>query len=312
MTTPLDIVSGALRSIGALESGETPDADAANDAFTLLNDMLAEWSNSGMLVHYSSEIVFPLSNNLKDYTIGPGGSMSAVFTGSIAGTVLTVTGLTSGSLALGQTLSGAGITAGTQITSFATGAGGVAGAVGTYKVSTSQTVGPIAITASYQRPLRINSGFVRVNTLDYPMAPLNIETYELVGLKTLNSSWPKAWYYQPSVPLGNITFWPVPNAACEVHLFADTVLGQFNTLSDVIQLPQGYNLALRYNLAVLLTPEYGRSAQGAMQLILKLAAEGKGLIKRTNMQPQPKVQFDPMLVQNQRTDASWIMSGGFR
>lgn len=45
MTTLLDIVKGALRSVGALESGETPDADSANDAFVLLNDIVRDWQN---------------------------------------------------------------------------------------------------------------------------------------------------------------------------------------------------------------------------------------------------------------------------
>jgi hypothetical protein len=63
---------------------------------------------------------------------------SVAITGSISDTTLTVTvppadGV---SLQLGQTLSGAGITAGTEITQFLTGTGGV----GTYAVSTSQTV----------------------------------------------------------------------------------------------------------------------------------------------------------------------------
>lgn len=313
MTTPLDIVSGALRSIGALESGETPDADAANDAFVLLNDMVAEWSNSGMLLSYKTGIIFPLVTNTSSYTIGPGGTMAAVFTGSISGTTLTITAITSGSIALGQTLVGAGITAGTQISSFLTGAGGAsATGLGTYKVNTSQTAVSTSITGSYQRPLRIGSGFVRVATLDYPMAPMAIEDYELIGLKSLNGPWPRGFYYRPASPVGTITFWPVPNSACEVHLFADTVLQSFNTLSDVIQLPQGYNLALRYNLAVMLSPEYGRASHDSMELVLKLAADSKGQIRRTNMQPQQKVQFDPMLVNNQRTDAGWIMSGGFR
>ena len=63
---------------------------------------------------------------------------SVAITGSISDTTLTVTvppadGV---SLQLGQTLSGAGITAGTEITGFLTGTGGV----GTYTVSSSQTV----------------------------------------------------------------------------------------------------------------------------------------------------------------------------
>lgn len=312
MTTPLDIVSGALRSIGALESGETPDADAANDAFVLLNDMIAEWANESMLLSYKSSIVYPLTQGTSTYTIGPGGTMGAVFTGSISGTTLTVTSLTSGAIALGQTLSGTGITAGTQISSFLTGAGGVLAAPGTYKVNFSQTVASTTIAGSYPRPLKITSGFSRVATLDYPMAMPALEDYELIGLKTLSGPWPRACYFRASMPVATLTFWPVPNSACEVHLFADLIQPPFNTLADVVQLPQGYNLALRYNLAVLLTPEYGRAAQGAMDLIIELARSSRGKIKRTNMQPQIKAQFDPMLVNNQRTDAGWIMSGGFK
>jgi hypothetical protein len=310
MTTPLDIVSGALRSIGALESGEVPDADAANDAFVLLNDMLATWANSKMMIHYTTDIVFPLVSNLKDYTIGPGGTVGAVITGSISGFTLTVTGITSGSLALGQTLSGAGITAGTQITSFGTGAGGVANGLGTYTLNNSQSVASTTINAYYQRPVRINSAFVRVATLDYPVAVLSIEDYEQIGLKSLNGPWPRALYYQPTMPLGNLTFWPNPSSG-EMHMIADTILGKFNTLSDVIQLPQGYNLAMRYGLSELLSPEYGRSSHESMQMIMKFAADGRALIKRSNMAPQQTSRFDPVLLTHQRNDASWILSGGF-
>lgn len=69
---------------------------------------------------------------------------SAVVTGSISGTTLTVTGVTSGTLAVGQTLSGSGITAGTYITALGTGTGGN----GTYTVSASQTAGSTTVTAT--------------------------------------------------------------------------------------------------------------------------------------------------------------------
>ena len=41
-----------MRSIGALASGETPTAEQTDDAFNMLNDMLAMWSNERMLLHY--------------------------------------------------------------------------------------------------------------------------------------------------------------------------------------------------------------------------------------------------------------------
>lgn len=60
----------------------------------------------------------------------------AVFTGTIATTTLTVSAVTSGTIAIGQTISGDGVSAGTKVTAFLTGTGGT----GTYTVSISQTV----------------------------------------------------------------------------------------------------------------------------------------------------------------------------
>lgn len=64
------------------------------------------------------------------------------FTGSISGTTLTVTAVTSGTIAVGQTISGTGISAGTTITGLGTGTGGT----GTYTVSISQTASSTTIT----------------------------------------------------------------------------------------------------------------------------------------------------------------------
>ena len=67
----------------------------------------------------------------------------AIVTGAIAGTTLTVSAVTSGTLKIGQTIEGSGVTDGTIITAFGTGSGGV----GTYTVSASQTVSSTTIYA---------------------------------------------------------------------------------------------------------------------------------------------------------------------
>ena len=61
---------------------------------------------------------------------------NAVFTGSVSGTTLTVTNVSSGTITANQSLTGVGVTAETVITSLGTGTGGV----GTYNVNISQTV----------------------------------------------------------------------------------------------------------------------------------------------------------------------------
>jgi hypothetical protein len=68
---------------------------------------------------------------------------AAVFTGSISGTALTVTAVTSGILSAGQRVYGAGITSSTFITSIGTTGGGV----GTYTVNNSQTVSSMTMNS---------------------------------------------------------------------------------------------------------------------------------------------------------------------
>jgi hypothetical protein len=68
-------------------------------------------------------------------------------TASISGTTMTVTAVALGALAVGQGISGTGVTPGTTITALGTGTGGT----GTYTVSASQTVGSTTIVAHLPR-----------------------------------------------------------------------------------------------------------------------------------------------------------------
>jgi len=321
MAQPFDIISRALKDIGALEAGETPTPEAAQDAFDMLNDIVDQWSNESMMVSYKTEIIYPISPGVTQYTIGPGGTIGAVFTGSISGNILTVTAIASGAIALGQTLNGSGITDGTTIVAFQSGAGGNINEVGTYTLNISQTVTSTTINSYYQRPLSINSAFVRINTysnnqpitnggLDYPVAILNVEDYEMIGLKTLAGPWPKALYYQPTETLGNIFVWPNPSQG-EMHIFADTLFARYNTINDPIILPQGYSMALRWCLAERLMPMYGKASATQIGMINAYASQAKATIKRTNMKPIQSARFQDAMLSSRQRDAGWILSGGF-
>ena len=321
MAKALDIISRALKDIGALEAGESPSADAVQDAFDMLNDMVGQWSNEDMMVFYKNEIIFPITPGQTQYTIGPGGQIGCSFVGSIAGNVLTITSINSGGISIGQTITGLGLTPGTKIVQFLTGAGGNVNEVGTYLVNIPQSLSSLTFTGYYQRPLTINSAFVRINTnsngipinnggLDYPISILNVEDYEMIGLKTLNGPWPKALYYQPTETLGNIFVWPNPSQG-EMHIFADNIFSEFTTIYDDINLPQGYTMALRWCLAERLMPMYGKASATQITMINGFAAQAKATVKRTNMRPVQSARFaDAMLASRQR-DAGWILSGGF-
>jgi len=321
MAQPIDIVSRALKDIGALEAGEIPTPEAAQDAYEMLQDMLDQWSNESMMVFYKTEIIFPVVQNVTQYTIGPTGSVQSNFVGSISGNILTITSINSGGINTNMMLSGTGIAAGTMITGFGTGAGGQVNEAGTYSVNISQTVASTTITGYYKRPLAINSAFVRVNTtsngvaitgggLDYPVSVLNVEEYEMIGLKTLNGPWPKALYYQPTEVLGNLYVWPNP-AQGEMHVFCDNIFTRSTTMYDPIALPEGYSMALRWCLAERLMPMYGKASPTQIAMIQQYAAQGKSTIKRTNMRPVILARYDNVLTSTKTRDAGWILHGGF-
>jgi hypothetical protein len=325
MAMPIDIISRALKDIGAIANGETPTPDEAQDAFDMLNDLIDQWSNEDFMVFNVTEIIFPVISGQTQYTIGPNPStqnfIGASFTGSISGDILTVTGINSGAVAQGQTLSGTGITFGTKITATITGAGGNVNEQGTYKLNIPQTVASTTITTYYQKPLGISSAFVRINTtsngqpilnggLDYPIAVLALEDYEMIGLKTLNGPWPKAIYFNPNEESGNLFVWPNPSQG-EMHLFANTLFSRYDSLYSDINLPQGYSMALRWCLAERLMPMFGKANQTQIALIQQYAAQAKSTLKRTNMSPLQTARYPDALMNSRSKDAGWILSGGF-
>lgn len=321
MTKPIEIITRAMKDIGAVAAGEQPTPDEAKDGLEMLNDMLDQWSNENMMVYNYTEIIFPVVQGQTQYTIGPSGDVGSSFTGSVSGDILTITQVLSGAVTLNQTLSGTGITAGTQIVSFLTGAGGVVNAPGTYKLSKTMTAASTTITGFYQKPLSINSAFVRINTtangqpitgggLDYPIAILGLDEYEMIGLKTLNGPWPKALYYNPGDSLGNLFLWPNP-AQGEMHLFTQTIFTRFEDLNDELIFPQGYSMCLRWCLAERLLPMYGKTNQTQIAMINGFASQSKATLKRTNMAPAPVARYDEVITTSRSKDAGWILSGGF-
>ena len=92
-------------------------------------------SNSGMVGISDNGLNVYIVDGTSRYTWRISNPASAVFIGSISGTTLTVTLLKNGSISVGQSIFGVGITAETVITALGSGTGGP----GTYTVNISQT-----------------------------------------------------------------------------------------------------------------------------------------------------------------------------
>ena len=83
-----------------------------------------------------------------------------IYTGSISGTTLTISAVTTGKLRIGSVISGTGVTAGTTITAYGSGTGGV----GTYTVSASQTVSSETLTSGDTFKLALYTSSATLNS----------------------------------------------------------------------------------------------------------------------------------------------------
>jgi len=164
---------------------------------------------------------------------------TAVFTGTInnggagAGTILTVTGVTSGTLKVGMVLTGGSITAGTFISAFTSGTGGI----GTYVVSVSQLKTSATYTGTMTSQIVVaNTGIYNLqfsSQLDKSDAGVDIANFWLrrngtdvpysAGNLSLQGNSPAymmaAWNYVIQLVAGDIIelYWASPDANMTIY-----------------------------------------------------------------------------------------------
>lgn len=143
----------------------------------------------------------------------------------------------------------------------------------------SYTVGPAGNFALTPRPSKIENVYVRANDIDYPVELIDKDKWLSIPDKTSDSDIPIYAYYEPTLTAGTLQLWPVPNAAYSLHIVTWTTLAELAALSTTITLPQGYERALAYNLAIEVAPEYEKEPSASVQSI---AMESKAAIKRAN------------------------------
>lgn len=145
----------------------------------------------------------------------------------------------------------------------------------------SYTIGPTGDFVS-TRPIRIDAAYNRdANNNDYQLyVARDFTDYSNLITKYVTANLVTIVYYDPTFPNGTIYNWPTPNSqSYRLVIWTWTSVTEFASLDDVIALPPGYERALRSNLAVELSPRYGREV---MPALANTAVESKAQIKRTN------------------------------
>jgi hypothetical protein len=134
------------------------------------------------------------------------------------------------------------------------------------------------------RPIKLaqHASYRDVSGYDYPLTvSLTQEEYAQISWKAMPSSWPQALYYAPTVPLGTLQCWPVPDMEVSIVVYPWVPLEQFAALDDSVELPPGYTRALRTGLALEAAPSYGVQPS---PLLVRHAQESKHMLYVPNVE----------------------------
>ena len=149
----------------------------------------------------------------------------------------------------------------------------------------SYTVGS-AGTIVIDRP--VNASLLRFGLLDStfttpverPLLNYTEAQYQSIALKTLTATYPQGFYYNPTLPTGTLSPYPVPTGSSLSGVVYAPGPAAEVLLTDTLVVPQGYRRFYRDNLAVELGPDFDLNPS---PVLTQSAVDSKASIKRSNV-----------------------------
>jgi hypothetical protein len=139
----------------------------------------------------------------------------------------------------------------------------------------SQSVYTVGASGDFNmtRPTAITGVNYSVGPIDYTLKQTTIKAFADIPYKAASGT-PETYSYLPSFPLGALSLWPTPGVAGTIKIQSPQQLTQFPDLTTEIDMPPGYQKAIRMGLCVALCDEF------RMPVTAQLSAAANGAIKR--------------------------------
>lgn len=294
------IIKGALRLIGAIAAGETPEPEDLQDGKEALGMMIKAWQAEGIGLWLIREVTLFLEYEEYKYLLGPTGdhcAASSVKTevkvaasaGAASIDVDSIAGISDAdhigielddNTLQWTTVNGSPSGDTVTLTDVLTAAAAIDNHVYTY-------------TTKIPRPLEvIEARRVDSEENETPLGdPISRREYMTLANKT--STGPaNQIYYDPQRTNGTLHVWQ----ACDdvkdrLKMSVKLPLEDFDSLTDDADFPQEWFRALKFNLAIDIAPEYGKEPSGA---VIAIAGESKDAVSGFDRE-ETSVFFQPDL-----------------
>lgn len=145
----------------------------------------------------------------------------------------------------------------------------------------SYTMGPTG-DLNTARPIRI----VEIKTVDnqgnvFPVGIIDYDQYSSILPPYIQSPLAQFCYSDNNFPLTTLYPWPIWNdGSYFINVWSWQAFPSFANLTTTIVLPPGYDRAIKYNLALEISPSFGKPISGDLA---GLASVSKSDLKRLNM-----------------------------
>jgi hypothetical protein len=264
-----ELITAALRKIGAFESGETPDAESINDASDALNVMVKHWQATGIHIWRTEEaILFPQLDQVR-YVLGSTSTDHA--TESYVETALTSAAADGASTVVLDSVTGVATTynIGVQLDDgtlhWTTVNGAPSGTTVTLTAVLTDSAAAGNIVLVYQtkliRPLRILSArsYNFTSDIETPIEEMDRIEYQEMPNKTATGKVSGFFYDRRggANSTGLIYLWPEPSSVDEaIKMTVARPIEDFTAAGDDADLPQEWFRAIVWGLADELADEY--------------------------------------------------------
>jgi hypothetical protein len=156
-----------------------------------------------------------------------------------------------------------------------------------------------------ERPQSVDEAFITYQGFDLPaMYSATESQWNSIATKNFTSFLPSAMYYINDNPLGILKVWPVPSGDLPITISAKRLMKTVPNIFTELVFPPGAMIALRFELAVLLSIEHGSPID---RQTVMFAEKYKADFKRSN-RINVVAKFDSALVPDQAGRGN-ILSG---
>lgn len=292
------VATSAYRKLGVINENENPTAGMIQDAYYAANSLVKEWMATGLHVWTEEEAVLFLEPGQVRYQIGGDvtTNTSDAFTyvlGELTSTaVLGATSLAVDSIVGISRGDNIGIVLDTGVTQWTTVSHTPTGTTVRITDALTDAAGALndifVYTTRILRPLKVPEARLLYwnGLLETPMNEFSRQEYMDLPNKYTPGT-PTAFFYTPKLESGELFIWPAPqNSNYAVRFTWYRPIFDFTSNADTADMPNEWNSALTWNLAVELAPDFSIPAQ-RFAILKAMAAEKLELVLGFDREAQP-------------------------